>query len=118
MENKQQYNLKEKELANLLDALSHPARLQILEQLSSCPQCPAWAICDKLPICKSTVSRHMSKLKEAGFITCNPSGSCQNYKLNEERIDDLKRLVCDFMEQISNPNTNKNTCKNINFNDN
>ncbi|MBE9467062.1 MAG: helix-turn-helix transcriptional regulator [Bacteroidetes bacterium] len=113
MENDKQYEPKLQELANMLDALSHPARLQIIEHLSEYHECPAGAISDKLPICKSTVSQHLTKLKETGFILCNPSDGCQNYKLNEDRINYLKHLVGDFISRISTSAINKNSCKNI-----
>ena len=112
MENSKQYKTELQELATLLDALSHPARLQIIEHLSEYHECPAGAISDELPICKSTVSQHMAKLKETGFIVCNPFGVCQNYKLNEQRINDLKQLVCDFIYLISASAVNKNSCEN------
>lgn len=85
----------------MLDALSHPARLQIFEHLSKHPECPAWAISDALPICKSTVLQHMAKLKEVGVIVCNPFGVCQNYQLNRQWINDLKQLLCEFLYRIS-----------------
>lgn len=116
MENDKQYNPELQELATMLDALSHPARLQIIEHLSEYHECPAGSISDELPICKSTVSQHMAKLKETGFIVCNPNGVCQNYRLNEQRINVLKQLVCDFIYRISASAMNKNSCGNIKFN--
>ena len=56
-------------LSTLLDALSHPARIQILLHLSEHENCPAGNISDRLPLCKSTVSQHLAKLKEVGLIS-------------------------------------------------
>jgi ArsR family transcriptional regulator len=111
MEDHKKYKPELRELATLLDALSHPARLQIIEHLSEYHECPAGTISDELPICKSTVSQHMTKLKEVGFIVCNPFGACQNYKLNEQRINELEKLVCDFIDCISASAINKSNCE-------
>lgn len=87
-------------LAPLLNALSHPARLQIVLHLAKYKGCPAGSISSKLPISKSTVSQHMSKLKEAGLITCSPDGISQNYRLNDQAFDLVKSYFSDFMTRI------------------
>jgi DNA-binding transcriptional ArsR family regulator len=50
----------------MLNALSHPARLQIMLHLAKYNGCQARSISERLPLAKSTVSEHLSKLKEAG----------------------------------------------------
>jgi ArsR family transcriptional regulator, arsenate/arsenite/antimonite-responsive transcriptional repressor len=78
-------------LAPLLDALSHPARLQIVLHLAKYNGCPAGSISERLPLSKSTVSQHLNKLKEAGIITSIPDGLCQRYQLNEDAINELNK---------------------------
>ncbi len=97
-------------LAPLLDALSHPARLQIVLHLSKYKGCPAGSISNKLPISKSTVSQHMAKLKEAGLITCNPDGQSLNYQLNDEAFDLVKMNFLDFMNQIDERKNKRTEC--------
>jgi len=80
-------------LAPMLDALSHPARLQIVLHLAKYKNCPAGSISTRLPLCKSTVSQHMSKLKKAGLITCTPDGVYQNYQLNDKIFALVKNAV-------------------------
>lgn len=111
MEYDSKYNLELNELALLLDALSHPARLQIVSHLASYRECPAGSICEILPISNSTVSQHLTKLKKAGLIVCNPSGNCQNYNLNEDKINQLETLVCDFLYMISSSVKDRKECK-------
>lgn len=74
-------------LAPLLDALSHPARLQIILHLAKYNDCTAGSISERLPLSKSTVSQHLSKLKEIGLITATPDGICQRYRLNDEMLN-------------------------------
>jgi DNA-binding transcriptional ArsR family regulator len=98
-------------LAPMLDALSHPARLQILLHLAKFKSCPAHNISRRLPLCKSTVSQHMSKLKEAGLITCTPDGVCQNYQLNDKNFALVKKYFLDFYEQIDDWKEKRGECK-------
>jgi len=88
------------EFATLLDALSHPARLQIIMHLAKYKNCPANNISSRLPLSKSTVSQHMTKLKEAGLIICSPKGVCNNYELNHEKFDLLKKYFTDLINEI------------------
>jgi len=77
-------------LATALLALANPARLQVIEHLAKYHECPAGEISGDLPLCKSTVSQHMAKLREAGFISSNQSGVSQHYRLNN---DCLKKVI-------------------------
>ena len=83
-------------LAPMLDALSHPARLQIILHLAKYNDCTAGSISERLPLSKSTVSQHLSKLKEIGLITATPDGICQRYRLNDEMLNELN-LQCNLM---------------------
>ena len=97
-------------LATMLDALSHPARLQILSHLSGYKRCPAGSISNQLPISKSTVSIHLTKLKEAGIITCTPNGACLNYQLNDEYLSLVKEQFNNFIVQIEMRKNNRKEC--------
>ena len=87
-------------LASLLDALSHPARLQILLHLAKYKGCPAWNISNQLPISKSTVSQHMAKLKEVGLIVSDADGTSLRYRLSDDAFALLKVYFLDFMKEI------------------
>jgi DNA-binding transcriptional ArsR family regulator len=88
------------ELATLLDALSHPARVQIIMHLAKYKNCPANNISSRLPLSKSTVSQHMSKLKKAELIICDPNGICNSYELNYEKLYLLKKYFSDLINEI------------------
>ena len=98
-------------LASLLDVLSHPARVKILLHLSKYKNCPAGNISSQLPLCKSTVSQHMAKLKEAGLISCTPDGVCQNYRIQDNNISQAKTLFLDFFRQLEVSEELKKECK-------
>ena len=107
----EKYNETFIELATFLQALAHPARLQIVEHLAKFNECPAGAISSELPLSKSTVSQHMAKLREAGLISCNPSGVCQNYRLNLEKLNEVIHQLESFGNYVNLLSKTKTNCK-------
>ena len=97
-------------LAPLLDALSHPARLQIVLHLAKYTGCPAGSISERLPLSKSTVSQHLSKLKDSGIITVTPDGSCLRYTLNDEVMNDLNIYYHSLINTIKDSSKSKIDC--------
>ena len=65
---KTKYTEQEKQLARFAKAMGHPARIAILKFLASRNECFFGDIHEVLPIAKSTVSQHLSQLKDAGLI--------------------------------------------------
>ena len=55
-------------LATACKALSHPARLAILQTLAQRGSCICGEIVAVLPLSQATVSQHLKVLKEAGLI--------------------------------------------------
>jgi ArsR family transcriptional regulator, arsenate/arsenite/antimonite-responsive transcriptional repressor len=79
MNNKRKLKLKER--ANILKALAHPSRLLIVEELSKKEKC----VCELREMIgddASTVSKHLSVLKNAGIITDDKRGLNVYYKMN------------------------------------
>lgn len=72
--------LKYEARAKILKALAHPSRLFIVDELSSGEKCVA-DITEKLGLSMPTVSRHLSKLKEAGILTDERRGNQMFYRL-------------------------------------
>ena len=65
---KNDYTLKEEQIARFAKALGHPARVAILHFLAKREACYFGAIHEELPIAKATVSQHLKELKDAGLI--------------------------------------------------
>jgi ArsR family transcriptional regulator, arsenate/arsenite/antimonite-responsive transcriptional repressor len=97
-------------LAPLLDALSHPARLQIVLHLAKYNGCPAGSISERLPLSKSTVSQHLANLKEDGIITATPDGLCLRYRLNEEALNELNSYYLSLLNTIRELSKTKISC--------
>jgi ArsR family transcriptional regulator len=73
-------------LAATCKALSHPARLAILQTLAVRGTCICGEIVDVMPLSQATVSQHLKILKTAGLITGEIDGQRSCYCINTETI--------------------------------
>ncbi|MCE1188199.1 MAG: metalloregulator ArsR/SmtB family transcription factor [Ignavibacteria bacterium] len=71
---------------NLFKALSDKNRLRILKMLQTRPLCVC-EITDILQLAASTVSQHLSILKQEGFIVEFRDGKWINYQINSRPSD-------------------------------
>ena len=85
------------EMANLLKALGHPARFEIINLLRTEKTCCGVAIMNLIPLSQSTISKHLSELKNAEIIICENRGNSSNYTLNENA---LKKIESYFTNDI------------------
>jgi len=77
--------------AAILKALAHPSRLLIVEKLSEKPYC----VCELTAMIgadTSTVSKHLSILRNAGIITDRKQGTSVYYSLEAPCL--LRLLAC------------------------
>ena len=81
------------ELARLAKALGHPARVSILRTLLKRDTCVAGEIGEGLPLAQSTVSQHLSQLKEAGPIRGQVAGPRVCYCVEPAAVLLLKALI-------------------------
>ncbi len=81
------------ELALLCKALGHPARVRILRHLADHGTCFFGNFAEGLDLAPSTVSQHVSILKEAGLIrgAANAQRTC--YCVQPERLAVLRKLI-------------------------
>lgn len=77
-------------LAASLKALSHPARLAILQTLAERGTCICGEIVDVMPLSQATVSQHLKVLKEAGLISGEIDGQKSCYCINTGGISRLR----------------------------
>ena len=94
------------DMAEVLKALGHPARLAIIEFLAKSPSCVCNDIVGEIPLAQPTISRHLSELKKVGLIQGSIEGKNICYCINEERWSDVKELV----DNLSNQLTQTNKC--------
>ena len=76
--------------AELARALGHPHRVAILSFLMQTGACMCGDIVKVLPVAQSTVSQHLKKLKDAGWIQGEIEGPRVCYCLKPEVLEELK----------------------------
>ena len=79
-------------LADYAKAMSHPARIKILEYLINLDICSCGEIVDRLPLSQATVSQHLKELKRVGLIQGEIEGPKVCYCVNKETIKKAKYL--------------------------
>lgn len=81
------------ELAVMLKALGHPARIAIVEYLSRVDACICGDIVEELPLAQPTVSQHLKELKQANLIKGSIDGNSICYCLNEEAFQRVQQFI-------------------------
>lgn len=94
-----EYSSKEILLAKYAKALSHPARIAILELLLKKQSCICGDIVNELPLSQSTVSQHLKELKEAGLIKGDIEGVSVCYCIDNKEWAKAKALINRLFEK-------------------
>lgn len=81
------------ELAVLLKALAHPARIRLVQHLARHGTCYFGGLSDLIDLAPSTTSQHVKVLKDAGLVLGSAEEQRTCYCVNPDRIAVLKRLV-------------------------
>ncbi|MFN2309277.1 MAG: ArsR/SmtB family transcription factor [Gammaproteobacteria bacterium] len=81
------------QLARLNKALGHPVRLALLKYLADHGTCYFGKLTDIVPLAASTVSQHVSILKEAGLIAAQADQNRVCYCVQPAVLAQLKKLV-------------------------
>jgi DNA-binding transcriptional ArsR family regulator len=76
----------ELELHAVLHALSDPARLQIVRQLSIGDECTCGTF--ELGLSKATLSHHFRVLRESGVVRTRPDGRTRMLSLRRDELDE------------------------------
>jgi len=62
------FSTEQNQLATLLKALAHPARIAILQRILVSNTCICGDLVDELGLAQATISQHLKELKNAGII--------------------------------------------------
>src|SRR5690606_36943403 len=80
--------------ANLLQALAHPVRLQILDVVRERP-CTVGEIVERVGLAQPVISRHLAVLRREGVLSVAPSGRERVYRLAGCRVEPLLEVLFD-----------------------
>ena len=94
------FSEEQNELASLFKALSHPARVAIIEYLLKVDTCICGDIVNELPLAQPTVSQHLKELKNANIIKGNIEGTSICYCLNPETLQKFENYFSLIKKQL------------------
>jgi DNA-binding transcriptional ArsR family regulator len=99
MATKPKFTQEQLELAKIAKALSHPARIYILEKLAGLNACcTSGEMIGDIPIARSTLSQHLKELKFAGLIQGEIEPPMIKYCINRKNWEKAKKLLQNFIE--------------------
>ncbi len=81
------------EVARMCKALGHPARVRLLKHLVDYGNCYFGNLADVLPLAPSTISQHVTILKEAGLIHGSSDEKKVCYCINPDRLKQLQQAI-------------------------
>lgn len=80
-------------IAEKLAALSHPARIEILQHLAGVEACCCKEVVERLDLAQSTVSQHLKVLVEAGLVRLTPESRRSRYEVDRAALASLAGSV-------------------------
>jgi DNA-binding transcriptional ArsR family regulator len=86
------------EMAELLKTIAHPVRICIIRGLLEKGECNVTYMQSCLGTPQSTVSQHIQKLKAAGIIEGRRNGLEVYYKVKDDKVAELIRLLTQEVE--------------------
>ncbi|WP_027377322.1 ArsR/SmtB family transcription factor [Kaistella palustris] len=100
----QHFTQEQNEMATLLKALAHPARLAIIEYLLSVDTCICNDIVAEIPLSQATISQHLKELKSARIIQGNVEGKAICYCINPETFKKMEYFIDQIFYKIEKQN--------------
>lgn len=96
----EQFNEKQNRLANFAKAISHPARIAIIEHLLETGQCICGDIVEVLPLAQPTISQHLKELKDAGLVKGIVTGNTVSYSINQKSFLKHEKKVRNLFKKV------------------
>lgn len=85
------------QLAQLLKAMAHPARIAILQRILISNTCICGDLVEELGLAQATISQHLRELKHAGIIQGTIEGVSVCYCINPETWKLLETQIGTFL---------------------
>ncbi|MBI5021772.1 MAG: winged helix-turn-helix transcriptional regulator [Ignavibacteriales bacterium] len=107
---KSSFDKRQSRVSGYANALSHPARVAILETLAKRKSCICGEIVEVLPLAQSTVSQHLKELREIGLIKGEIEGLRSCYCINTEKWREMVDEIRKFFDEINSSLPNQKCC--------
>ena len=99
MPTKPKFSAQQEQIARIGKAISHPARVYILEKLNGLQGCcTSGEMIGDIPIARSTLSQHLKELKYAGLIQGEIEPPKIKYCINKQNWEIAKMLLNEFFK--------------------
>jgi ArsR family transcriptional regulator, arsenate/arsenite/antimonite-responsive transcriptional repressor len=95
------YTVTQEKMARYAKALGHPVRIFIMDYLLKNADrcCYSGDMAEELPIARSTLSQHLSELKDAGLIQGEINAPYIKYCINKENWAEASRVFNLFFKR-------------------
>ena len=100
----EEFSVKHNRISQYAKALSHPARIAILNLLIKKNACICGDIVDELPLSQSTVSQHLKELNAAGLIKGDIDGAKVCYCIDEKEWKAAKTWLNQLFDSYKSDN--------------
>jgi DNA-binding transcriptional ArsR family regulator len=87
------------EIAAIAKVFSHPARVAILQYISTQEACICNDIVDEIGLAQATISQHLKVINDAGLLKGTFEGKSLCYCINVERFQELQELFNSFFNK-------------------
>ena len=94
------FTKRQKEIAGIMKAMAHPARIAIVDYLLSIDSCICGDIVEQLPLAQPTVSQHLKELRNAGLIKGNIEGNAICYCIDEKTFARFQDFLSRIFEKV------------------
>ena len=86
--------------ATYFKALSHPARLAIINYLIETGTCITGDITEELPLSRTTVGQHLQELKACNLVQGTVDGVKVNYCINAIGLEEIIQVLRNMATQL------------------
>ncbi len=86
------------QMALMLKALGHPVRLRIVQELANLEHCCCADMCECFTQSQSTISQHLSVLKEAGIVDFEKDANKSCYSLNHNALYNIQLVMGELLQ--------------------
>ncbi len=98
------FDKKQNELAQLFKILGHPARIAILQYISTQNSCICNDLVEEIGLAQATISQHLKELKSIRLLKGEIEGKSMCYCIDIDRWNALQQQLNSFF------NTTKHNC--------
>ncbi len=91
------------QLATMLKAMAHPARIAILQQIINANACICGDLVEELGLAQATISQHLKELKNAGLIQGTIEGVSICYCIEPKAWQLLNEQLGQFFQSYKEP---------------